>query len=247
MFRSVAVIFLFFLLSACSGSSLDKLIPDSSYEKLSLNIPLEIETQTGKSVKGGTLLECYGIVPFDFDRNHVEMALLKAIKTVKEKTPDCEWVVVWLSPDERIKKWGFCSGHAEYKEGVISLDLASPTSEQLDEWNRRNANNLGYRLANFNKDTFKEAIGLITKYEELDKKLKANERVVKREGYPLTVENYHSEEDILKLLASKDSMNLDRAKTLYHSLYKVYGHMEWGGKIIKLNSAGKREELVQGT
>jgi hypothetical protein len=224
---------------------MDKLIPVSSYKNLKIDIPLSVKVQNGKSVTGGQLVEYKGVVPFDLERDQIEMALLKAVKVTKDKHPDCEWIIVFLMPDERLEHFAFFSGRAEYKEGVLQLDLAAPSAENIKEWNDRlGPDDQDLKLASFSRDSFEKAVNLIQAFIPLEQDLQSKEKYVQRENAPPTIENYHSENDILKILVKRDGANYKEYRLLYSSIYSIYNAQGWGGKTIRLNVAGEREVKV---
>lgn len=120
--------------TACSESTIDRLIPPSATKGGIANFSVsEIKVQKGKSVNGGTLVTGSVIVPYDIRRDQVKPTLLAAIKGLKDKYRECEWIIVYAVPSQELKGGGINAGIAEYTEGKIRIDYGVPSATQLAE------------------------------------------------------------------------------------------------------------------
>lgn len=118
--------------TACSESTIDRLIPPSATKGALANFSVsEIKVQSGKSVNGGTLVTGSAIVPYDIRRDQVKPTLLAAIKGLKDKHRDCEWIIVYAIPSQNLKGTGINAGMAEYAGGKIRIDYGVPSATQL--------------------------------------------------------------------------------------------------------------------
>ncbi|MDH5525571.1 MAG: hypothetical protein OEY01_16510 [Desulfobulbaceae bacterium] len=129
----LGVTFCLFLLVACSSSStIDKIITPTLVKGAVKNFTLsDIKIQNGKSINGGMLVTAYALVPLDIKREQVKPTLLASIKALKDKHPNCEWIIVYLCPDPRLKNTGVYAGMGEYAQEKIEITYGIPSKEQL--------------------------------------------------------------------------------------------------------------------
>jgi len=135
IFLLIPLLILISLGAGCSSSDpIDRLIPDEALNGAIQNVkPVRIEEQRGKSVNGGFLIKAQVIVPFDIKREQVKPTLLAAIKTLKNKYSNCEWIVVALSLQESLDKYTLYAGRAEYTRDGIDVTYWIPSLKQLSD------------------------------------------------------------------------------------------------------------------
>ena len=133
--KKLCLVLLIFLFAGCSGSDhIDRLIPNEALTGALPNPgPVNIEEQRGKSVNGGFLVNAQVLVPFDIKRDQVRPTLLAAVKTLKKRYPDCEWIVVFLTLQESLDKYTLYAGRAEYTKDGIDITYWIPSQQQLAE------------------------------------------------------------------------------------------------------------------
>lgn len=129
--RLIVVVCLF-LFAACTDSTVDRLIPPSATNGGLANFTVsDIKVQKGKSINGGMLVSGSVLVPYDIKREQVKPTLLAAIKGLKDKYRDCEWIIVYAVPHQKLTGTGINAGMAEYAERKISIAYGVPSAAQL--------------------------------------------------------------------------------------------------------------------
>lgn len=248
--KKLCFLLLLVLFAGCSGSGhIDKLIPEEAIVGALPNLaPVDIEEQRGKSVNGGFLVNAQVLVPFDIQRDQVRPTLLAAVKTLKKRYPDCEWIVVFLTLQESLDKYTLYAGRAEYTKDGIDITYWIPSQKQLveqeDPRKETPGDNSLFAGLDFSdwepiqpltREEFNFAVQAAQTYQKLSQRLQdeASAAAMKdRDNYSETyrkmMENF---EDRVLVLAAKD-LSTRKAEVKKAQRRLLYYSASWGSEKI---------------
>jgi hypothetical protein len=135
MMKTLAFVAIIFsvALGACTSDPIEKLIPQSLTKGgLSTFTIDDIEVQNGKSRNGGTYVQGTVSVPFDIKKEMIKPTLLAAIKELKGRYKNTEWIAVYAM----VSKSYSSVGRAEYAQNKIEIHYDILSDEMLKERNQ---------------------------------------------------------------------------------------------------------------
>jgi hypothetical protein len=253
MRKYIFILLMFFF--GCSNDPIDKLIPEASLKGSILNISIfDMETQRGKLVQGGLLINASAKVPYDIKQEEVKPTLLASIRELKKQNKDCEWIIVFLCPDGRK---GVYAGRGEYREGKISIDYGVPSAKQLAE-----AEALKIKLADPSLKGKKDEFGIeeydpnydppkLMSKKDFDQASDANDLYYKyyhilgqedlkkaRNGTKWNQDVYNNlqntiDDRIYRMISEEMSLPEDQIRKLRSKLAKYFAIYAWGEETIQ--------------
>jgi hypothetical protein len=129
--RNILILWILIGLISCSSTA-EEIIPNELLKGAVQCENLNGEVQEGKSINGGTLLLVNGSVPFDIKQDQVKPTLLSVIQNGKKKMPECQWIIVFLSPAGG-EGTLLQVGRAELIYNDITIEYGIPSREQLSQ------------------------------------------------------------------------------------------------------------------
>ena len=201
----VICIIFWLAVSSCTANPLDALVPDSSIKGSLKNFTVtDIQVQTRKAINGGVYVQGTVIVPFDFKKEQVKPTLLAAIKGLKEKYKDCEWIGVFA----QVAK-GHYAGRAEYAQKKIEINYNILSDDELKERNR-NAKKNGLDIIRMpTKEEFDQAVLIDETRQRLytriqDEEIKASRDPQKRKAKKPRLTQAENFDDIIMGMTAKE-------------------------------------------
>ena len=256
MKKSFLLTILFLVLIMGCSDPVEKLIPPEALKGALTNLNITGKTQTGKSVKGGTLIEVFAMVPYDIKRKQLKPTLLGGIKGVKKQNSDCEWIILWLRPGKS-KGAGIYAGRAEYKEGKIDLYYGIPSKKQLaqslelknkysDPALKGKKDEAGFdqydpdyeAVRLLNKQDFDLGVHIRTLYYKYYKITIDKDEKTARKNKKWNSDLYRQlsatfEERVLRLVADELKLPVVEIRKMKSKILRYYDHMAWGSEIIQ--------------